>query len=115
MVTAVAPVRLILNLPTPTDTASSALSWQNTFIIPTRVTPVPPVNVTSCAPDVAKFIILKSNESPSAVSDKPETKLDAVSVALLLPEVGVHCTIPVKIFAADIAVVPSSVVAGAPW
>ena len=111
MVTAVAPVRLILNLPTPTDTASATSSWQNTFIIPTRVTPVPPVNVMSCPPDVAKFIILKSNESPSAVSDNPETKLDAVSVALLLPEVGVHCTIPVKIFAADSAVAPSSVVA----
>ena len=79
------------------------------------MTPDPPVRVISDVQSVAKLSKVKSTLSLSANKANPTTRLEAVSVALLLSAVGVHFTIPVKMFAADIAVVPSSVVASGPW
>ena len=53
-------------------------------------------------------------DTDNKIQFKPEIRLDAVSVALLLSAEGVQVTIPVNILAADTAVVPSSVSAGAP-
>ena len=63
MVTALEPVLLILNLPTPAYPASSASSCDFTFMLPKSVTPVPPVRVKSDVPSVAKLIKLKSKLS----------------------------------------------------